>query len=267
MKTIIEDARFKPIDSKYKVIIIDECHAISSAGWQALLKTLEEPPKTAIFVLCTTEYNKIPETIKSRCQTFNFTKISQEGIVNRLKYIIEQENQNYVYETGERKVNIIYQEEALSYIAKISEGGMRTAISNMEKCLGYSNNLTVENVVKALGISDYESLYQLLNRLLESEADGVIKIIEDIYNQGKDLKQFIKQFIQFIVDVCKYLIYNSYEYIQIPNTIDLTIFKIDKYEDFLNILDNIIELQNQIKYESNPKVLIEAKMLLLCKGE
>ena len=144
---------------------------------------------------------------------------------------------------------------------------MRTAISNLEKCLGYSTNLTVENVVKALGISDYERLNKLLYLLLVKQEGEVIEIVEKIYSSGKDLKQFIKQFIQYILDVCKYVIYRSYDYIQIPTTINLTGYTVFKYEDLLNILDNIIELQNQIKYESNPKVLIEAKMLLLCKGE
>ena len=144
---------------------------------------------------------------------------------------------------------------------------MRTAISNLEKCLGYSTNLTVENVVKALGISDYERLNKLLYLLLVKQEGEVIEIVEKIYSSGKDLKQFIKQFIQYILDVCKYVIYRSYDYIQIPTTINLTGYTVFKYEDLLNILDNIIELQNQIKYESNPKVLIEVKMLLLCKGE
>lgn len=110
MRLIIDDARFKPLDSEYKVIIIDECHAISNAGWQALLKLLEEPPKTTIFILCTTEINKVPNTIKSRCQIFTFNKISQEGIVNRLKYILQQEN------------IINYDVEAINYVAKVAEG-------------------------------------------------------------------------------------------------------------------------------------------------
>ncbi len=144
---------------------------------------------------------------------------------------------------------------------------MRTSISNLAKCLGYSTNLTVENVVKALGISDYESLDLLLKDILDKDKMYVIRIIEEVYGQGKDLKQFIKQFIQYILDICKYSIYKDYDYIQIPNTIDLKYYDVVDYNDLLNILDNIIELQNQIKYESNPKVLIEAKMLLLCKGE
>lgn len=125
MRLIIEDARFKPLDSDYKVIIIDECHAISNAGWQALLKLLEEPPKTTIFILCTTNPEKIPATILSRVQRYDFQKISQEGIIKRLEYIIEQENKEYITYREQNEdappfgydVNEIeYEKEALQYI-------------------------------------------------------------------------------------------------------------------------------------------------------
>jgi len=119
MRLIIDDARFKPLDSDYKVIIIDECHAISNAGWQALLKLLEEPPKTTIFILCTTDPQKIPKTILSRVQRYDFNKISFDGIVNRLKYIIENENNELAMTDI---IPIIYEIEALQFIAKCSEG-------------------------------------------------------------------------------------------------------------------------------------------------
>jgi DNA polymerase-3 subunit gamma/tau len=142
---------------------------------------------------------------------------------------------------------------------------MRTAISYLDKVSSFTDEITVENVVKALGISDYESLRDLLYFILNSNAKLAVEIVEKIYNQGKDLKLFIKQFIQFILDVCKYQIYNSYDYIQIPNTIEIG--NDINYNLLLNILDEIIELSNQIKYEQNPKVLIESKILMLCKGE
>lgn len=142
---------------------------------------------------------------------------------------------------------------------------MRTAISYLDKCLSLSKKITVPNVVKALGISDYESLNILLDYILCHDSKICIETIEKIYSQGKDLKLFIKQFIQFILDICKYQIYNSYDYIQIPNTIEIR-NDLD-YNKLLNILDEIIELSHQIKYEQNPKVLIESKILILCKGE
>jgi len=259
IRVIIDDAKFKPLDSKYKIYILDECHMLSTGAWNAMLKLLEEPPKTTIFILCTTDPQKIPKTILSRVQRYDFNKISFDGIVNRLDYIMRQET----YDNGPAS----WEKKALQYIAKVSEGGMRDAISMLDKCISYSKDITVENVVKALGISDYESLNKLLEYILCENGKGCIYVVEEIYKQGKDLKLFIKQFIQFILDVCKYSIYNDYEYIQIPNTIDLKYFLDFKYERLLTILNAIIELSNQIKYEQNPKVLIESKILILCKGD
>lgn len=263
MRQIIEQAKFKPLASKYKCFIIDECHSISNQGWQCLLKLLEEPPKTAVFIFCTTEPDKVPKTILSRVQRYDFQKISFEGIVNRLDYIMREESRE--------NPPAVWDKEALEYIAKVAEGGMRDAISMLDKCISYSNQLIIENVVKALGISDYESLYQLLFFICCGHRQKCIEIIENIYRQGKDLKLFIKQFIQFILDTCKYLLYENYDYIQIPNTIDLSWFKGNNinanYELLLSILDKIIKLNNDIKYEQNPKVLIESEILLLCKGE
>ena len=259
IRVIIDEAKFKPIGSKYKVYIMDECHMLSIGAWNALLKLLEEPPKTTIFILCTTDPQKIPKTILSRVQRYDFQKISLEGIIKRLKWIIKEENKNLNISNE----YIGADDEALKFIAKIADGGMRDAISNLDKCLSFTKTLDVTSVVNALGISDYENLYQLLMNILDGETKKSIDIIEGIYNSGKDLKLFIKQFIQFILDVEKYLIYNSYDYIQIPNTIDLSIFNIGDDQKLLNLLDIIIDLSNQIKYEQNPRVLIESKILLL----
>ena len=254
-------------------ILVHNCHMLSNGAWNAMLKLLEEPPKTTIFILATTDPQKIPKTILSRVQRYDFNKISLDGIVNRLDFIVGSENAELLklkYKDNPNLTDndcIIVEKEALQYIAKVSEGGMRDAISMLDKCISYSNQITVENVVKALGISDYESLYQLLINILDCEIKESINIIENIYSQGKDLKLFIKQFIQFILDTEKYLLYADYNYIQIPNTIDLKLFKEQDYERILNILDEIIDLSNQIKYEQNPKVLIESKILILCKGE
>lgn len=275
IRVVIDEAKFKPLDSDYKVYIIDECHMLSTGAWNAMLKLLEEPPKTTIFLLCTTDPQKIPKTILSRVQRYDFQRISFEGIVERLEYIIEQENiqlcelKGNEFLPGEENLLIKYELEAIEYIAKVADGGMRDAISLMDKCISYNTNLTVKNVVKALGISDYNKLDMLLSKIIGKDNQSVIEIVEEIYNQGKDLKQFIKQFIQYILDVCKYLIYQHYQYIQIPNTIDLNWYikmEID-YNLLLIILDKVIELQNQIKYEQNPKILIESQLLLLCKGE
>ena len=120
IRVIIDDAKFKPLDSKYKIYILDEVHMLSMGAWNALLKILEEPPKTTIFIMATTDPQKIPKTILSRVQRYDFNKISFEGIVNRLKWIIKQEN-----EACKDNNLVDYQDEAIEYIAKVSEGGMR----------------------------------------------------------------------------------------------------------------------------------------------
>ena len=267
VRTIIDDAKFKALDSKYKVYIMDECHMLSTGAWNAMLKLLEEPPKTTIFILCTTDPQKIPATILSRVQRYDFQRISFEGIVKRLEYIIEKENEEFSESLGEPFQNILYEKEALEYIAKIADGGMRDAISLLDKCLSFNTNLTVKNVVNILGVSDYNSLNKLLDLILNKNSKEIITLIEEIYRSGKDLKQFIKQFINFLLDVNKYVIYNSYEYIQIPNTIDLKPYVNVEINYLLDILDGIIKLNTAIKYEANPKILIESNLLLIVRKE
>ena len=267
VRTIIDDAKFKALDSKYKVYIMDECHMLSTGAWNAMLKLLEEPPKTTIFILCTTDPQKIPATILSRVQRYDFQRISFEGIVKRLEYIIEKENNEFSKSLGEPFQNILYEKEALEYIAKIADGGMRDAISLLDKCLSFNTNLSVKNVVDILGVSDYTNLDKLLDLILNNNSKEAIFLIEEIYRSGKDLKQFIKQFINFILDVNKYVIFNSYEYIQIPNTIDLLPYTNIPIDYLLDILDKILKLNTAIKYETNPKILIESYLLLIVRKE
>lgn len=273
IRTIIEDAKFKPIQGNYKVFIIDECHMLSIGAWNAMLKLLEEPPKTTVFILCTTDPQKIPATILSRVQRYDFQRISLDGIVNRLKYIIQQENREYdgTWQTNDVELDdkygkILYNDGAISYIAKIADGGMRDAISLLDKCLSYTHKLTINNVTKALGISDYADFYGLLQAIIQSNDYNAIAIIEDVFQQGKDLKQFIKQLINFTLDVCKYSLYQNYDYISIPNTISLTLFTNTDYNLLINILDKFIQINNNIKYETNAKVLIESGILILIEN-
>ena len=137
VRDIIQQSKTKSLESEYKVFIIDECHSLSNTAWQAFLKLIEEPPAKSIFIFCTTNPEKIPKTILSRVQRYDFKRISQLGIVQRLWYILEHEN----YTTDDDV------KEAIEYIAKIADGGMRDAISLMDKCLSFSNELTLENVV------------------------------------------------------------------------------------------------------------------------
>lgn len=262
VRNIIQQAKTKSLDSEYKIFIIDECHSLSNTAWQAFLKLIEEPPAKSIFIFATTNPEKIPKTILSRVQRYDFKRISQQGIVDRLLYILCEENE---IDEGERGISV----EAIEYIAKLSDGGMRDAITLMDKCLSYSRELTLENVVKALGITDYDTMIDLTDSYINRENKNIIKIIEQIHNDGKDLKQFIRQYINFVLDIKKWLILDSFEYINLPKveSIETMLNNIlaDRNrgsEDIINeLLDLLIKINTNIKYDSSPKYLIEAYII------
>ena len=209
VRNIIQQAQTQSLDSEYKIFIIDECHALSNSAWQAMLKIIEEPPAKSIFIFCTTDPQKIPKTILSRVQRYDFQRISQKGIVHRLKHILHDEN---IYVAGKDLQTV---EPSIEYIAKIADGGMRDAITLLDKCLAYSQILTLENVVKALGTTDYDTMFQLTDYLIYYKADECVKIIENIYADGKDLKIFVKQYVQFLLDLDKYGIGCDWCYLQL----------------------------------------------------
>lgn len=260
MRELIQQAQKKSLDSKYKVFIVDECHMITVQGWNAILKLIEEPPAMSIFIFCTTDPQKIPKTILSRVQRYDFQRISQQGIVDRLKYILTAESIMNPCYTKEND-NIV---EALEYIAKIADGGMRDAITMFDKCLAYSNEITLENVVKTLGTVDYQIMFDLTLAILEKREADMIEIIEDIHGAGKDVKQFIKSYGHFLLDVRKYAIGCDWKYINIP--------RLSEYETWLksyaddeiieSILKTVIKLNSDIKYSATAKLDIEATLLL-----
>lgn len=258
IRRIIEDAKRKPLDAEYKIFIVDECHSLSNGAWQALLKTLEEPPKFTIFIFCTTDPQKVPATILSRVQRYNFQKISTDGIVERLGYIIAQEIVH--------SEDIIYTEDAIDYIAKVSTGGMRDAITLLDKCLSLSRTLNLENVLKTIGAEDYSTFITFLSALTEKEKEISIKVIEDVYNAGKDVKQFMKDFARFVLEVEKYALYKNFDYISLPNTLENELEQIID-DSLFDIMDFVVSLNSQIKWDNDPKTLIELSMLIYCGKE
>ena len=264
IRQIIEDAKRKPLDAEYKIFIVDECHSLSNGAWQALLKTLEEPPKFTIFIFCTTDPQKIPNTILSRVQRYNFQKISNEGIANRLSgiLIMESEEANECGCDGAYDWNA----EAINYIAKVSNGGMRDAITLMDKCLSLSENLTLENVLQTIGSEDYNTFITFLSALLEKEKETSIKVVEDVYNAGKDVKQFMKDFAKFILEVEKYALYGNFDYISLPNTLESNLDQLNSV-DLFNVMNFVVSLNSQIKWENDAKTLIELSILIYCGKE
>ena len=259
VRAIGKQAKSKSLDSEYKIFIIDECHAISSTGWQAFLKLIEEPPAKSIFIFCTTDPQKIPKTILSRVQRYDFQRISQKGIVDRLLYILSEENED---DDGERGIN----QEALEYIAKMSEGGMRDAISLMDKCLAYSTELTLENVIEALGTVDYTVMCKLFDAIYDEKPEEVMQIIDDIHSDGKDLKVFAKHFTKFVLDMCKYYVGCDWKFLDVP--------KLKEYEDWfssidewssaraLELLEVLVKTNAELKWSMTAKQDLETVLML-----
>ena len=259
IRTISDQAKKQSLDSPYKIFILDEVHMLSGGAWAAMLKLIEEPPAKTVFILATTDIQKVPKTILSRCQRFDFHKIPLDIIIDRLDKIMAAERKENLLQSKDYDYH--YRMDALEYIAKISEGGMRDAITLLDKCLSYSMDLTVENVVKALGTVNYEDMFALTDALQSNKPSQMIEIIESLYADGKDLKQFIKQYLSFVLDICKYSVVPTFKHIQIPRTYEkqLNDYKAIPFVDLLNL---IVQLNSEIKWESNPKALIESEFML-----
>lgn len=257
VRKIIEDSRLRELDAYYKIYIFDECHSFSNTAWQAFLKTLEEPPSRTIFIFCTTDAQKIPNTILSRLQRFDFNRIPTEDIISRLNYICLKEG----FED--------YNSGGVEYIAKLAEGGMRDAITMLDKCASYSKNISLNNVILTLGTINYETMFDLLNAIIDCKEELVLNIIDTLFNKGTDLKVFLNQFINFILDITKYIITKDINLTKIPHlyldNIEYSI-KIENAKKFYNtILDTLTELKNIIRWDTQIKCTIEVYLLKLCR--
>lgn len=258
IRRITEEAQTKSLDSEYKVFIIDECHMLSNSAWNAFLKTLEEPPAKSIFILCTTNPEKIPATILSRVQRYNFQRISMQGVIDRLLYILEQED-------AETDISgLDWDIQAVDLIAKIADGGMRDAITLLDKCLSYSNDLTVQNVINALGVADYDTMFELTAFLSERNINGMLNLITGVYESGMDLKQFIKDYFEFILDLNTYKHTESMDSIKLPINYETKLEEITIYEwqCIISLLQILVDLMNEIKWVQNPKSIIIARFML-----
>lgn len=209
VREIIDQARSYPVGTNYKIFILDEVHSFSTQAWQALLKTLEEQPAKSIFMMATTNPEKIPETIISRVQTFQLSKISLEGIFNRLKHIIEEENKEGRH--------ITYTDDALLYISKAAQGGMRSGITLLDKTLSYSEDVTIENLQQALGLPKYDDYFELLNAIVKKDNGKIVKIINDVYNSGVNFVKWFDEFFSFITNIVKFIYLQDINQTMIPS--------------------------------------------------
>lgn len=234
-------------------ILVHNCHAISNTGWQAFLKLIEEPPAKSIFIFCTTDPQKIPKTILSRVQRYDFKMISQVAICRRLEFIYQTEavqndwECNYNYKDG------------MEYIAKLADGHMRDALTMLDKCIAYSHDITLENVIKCLGALNYEEMFAFTDHILKLNLKKALDTVENIYNSGRDIKLFLKQYIQFLLDICKLQIGCDWSYTSIPAIEEYNIM-VGELDDCRDILSAMINVNSNIKYSDSPKYDIEAAL-------
>lgn len=259
IRELRDSCKFKPINSKFKVYIIDEVHMLSTGAFNALLKTLEEPPAHAVFILATTDPHKIPATILSRVQRFDFNRMTVEQIVGRLTKIISWENG----ETSEYNVP----EDVLEYIAKLANGGMRNSISLLDTVLGYKKDPTLQDVFDILGVPDFDEYLNLLVYLHNNQAKEIIELIERLHTEGKDIKRFMIGLTEFMVDLLKVNLLKNFDFVQIPATY---FGRVEKAIEVVGeaklraLFAKFSKINGAIKYESNPKVLVQGELISLC---
>lgn len=235
VRDLIEKVKYAPIKGKKKIYIIDEIHMMSQGAFNALLKTLEEPPEHVVFILATTEHHKVPETIKSRCQRFNFKKLSNEDIVARLENILDNEQASY-------------ERNALMSIAAQSDGGMRDAISMLEQVLIYANNnISMESVNEALDLVAKDKIKDIFDLILEKELNQVLTYIENLSQSSIDYKQIINEIIKLAID----------------HIIELKVNKEDmnKQEFLLNLVEKFDEANEKLKFDNSKRLYLELAIL------
>ena len=250
IRNLREKANLVPTSSKYKVYIIDEVHMLTTQAFNALLKTLEEPPKHVIFILATTEYYKIPLTISSRCQKFQFNKISIDNIVDRLKTISKLES-------------IDIDDAALYEIAKISDGGMRDSINFLDQLRSFNNHITIEDVYDVCGNVSIKEMFNLLTFVKNNEAENVTSFFEKMNSDGKNYNKFFEDFICFLKDVILYKNNVNEKYINSELEYVKKIDAIYSLDELFYFLDKVNSLIDKLKNVSRQVVVIIAHFLLI----
>lgn len=258
IREIVDEISYSPAEGKYKVYIIDEVHMLSIGAFNALLKTLEEPPSYAIFVLATTEVHKIPITILSRCQRYDFKRISIETIVGRLIELIEEEN-------------VEVEEKALRYIAKTADGAMRDALSLLDQCIAFhfEKKLTYDMVLDVLGAVDSIIFSKMLRYMIEKDVIGCITLLEEIVMQGRELTQFVSEMTWYLRNLLLVKSSeNAEEVIEVSHENMLLLreeSQLLKQNTIMRYIRIFSELSGQMRYASAKRILLEMTLIKVCR--
>lgn len=257
IREIREEVTYRPTEGRYKVYIIDEVHMLSIGAFNALLKTLEEPPEYVIFILATTEVHKIPITILSRCQHYDFKRISIETITDRMRELMETEQ-------------VEVEEKALRYIAKAADGSMRDALSLLDQCIAFylGQKLTYDHVLEVLGAVDTDVFSKLLRKVIERDVAGVLDIVEDLVMQGRELTQLAADFTWYLRNLLLVKTSDNIEDVLDVSTENMLQLKEESEMIELDMLLRYIrvfsELSGQLKYATQKRVMLEVALIKLC---
>ena len=260
IRDIIDEVQYSPTEGRYKVYIIDEVHMLSTGAFNALLKTLEEPPEYVIFILATTEVHKIPITILSRCQRYNFKRITIDIIQARLRELVDKEQ-------------LTVEDKALRYIAKTADGSLRDALSLLDQCIAFylGQALTYDKTLDVLGAVDTSVYSRMFRYVADYNAVGCLELVEEMMVSGRDLTQFINEFIWYLRNL---LLVGSSE--QGSELVDVSSEQLVNLQEESRILPQetliryiriLSDLSNQIRYAVQKRILIEVALIKLCKPQ
>ena len=260
IRQIREEVSYRPTEGKYKVYIIDEVHMLSAGAFNALLKTLEEPPAYVIFILATTEAHKIPITILSRCQRYDFHRISIDTITDRLAELMRTEQ-------------VDVEERALRYVAKAGDGSMRDALSLLDQCIAFhlGEKLTYENVLEVLGAVDTEVFSALLRQVLAKDVTGAIRTVDQLVDQGRELGQMVNDFTWYMRNLLLIQSADDMEDVLDMSAEHLAALKEEAQmvepETLIRYIRIFSELSSQIRYAAQKRILLEIAIIKLCRPQ
>ncbi|MBR6020586.1 MAG: DNA polymerase III subunit gamma/tau [Lachnospiraceae bacterium] len=260
IREIVDEVRYYPTEGKYKVYIIDEVHMLSTGAFNALLKTLEEPPSYVVFILATTEVHSIPITILSRCQRYDFKRIKLETITERLLELCEREQ-------------IGTEEKAMRYVAKLADGSMRDALSLLERCVSYyaGQELTYDRIMEVLGTVDVETFAKALRYIHDGRVTKIIRLLDEMTVAGRELPRFIVDLTWYLRNL---LLAQSGE--DLSEALEMSgdqmkmlahEAKVYTPEELMRYISVLCELTNRLRHESQKRVLIEMTVVRLCRPQ
>ena len=253
IRDLRESVKFSPVDGKFKIYIIDEVHMLTTEAFNALLKTLEEPPSHVVFILATTEAHKIPATIHSRCQRYDFRKITDVEIFARLQYVAEN-------------MKIQVEPEVLRIIATHADGGMRDALSILDQCSTFAEVITVDAVREILGLIGREWIWALVEALAQKNTKESLVLLNDILSKGKDIKQILIELAQYFREIMLYQVEGSAQNFSSSesNEVLKKHSRCFSYDELVEYIKSIHSVINELRFSPQPRITLEVLLVTLC---